>query len=157
MPAGFTFLELVCVVAVLLILLAVALPRFQGTFQRLQTEQLAFEMAQLFRYAQAEAVMRRQTIACTFYPETSTFRLSAEVGDQRLPLEERLGKIGPLPARVHTEIRHGEEASDGVRFFPNGGSEAAVVVLRDESGNVYRITIDEATGHAAVLSGVAAH
>src|SRR3989338_7437801 len=75
--AGFTLVEVILVAVVLGMLMMVSVPRFQQTAQRLQTEQTAFALTQLLRYAHERAVAQGDEIIWVWDPETRQAHLVA--------------------------------------------------------------------------------
>ena len=60
--AGFTMIEMLIVIALLGILLAFALPSFNGTLQRYRTSAAANQIANALQFARAEAIRTRANI-----------------------------------------------------------------------------------------------
>ena len=152
--AGFTFIELMFVLVTLAILTGVLLPKFGPSFDRLQTERVAFETAQLLRYAQATAVATRMPVQLVVDAEAHRLWLATERDGRLQPLEDRLVKSRRLPDKVQVSL--GRDDQEPLQFLPDGTSRQAVVSVKDAAGNAYRITVDATTGQVAVFSGAAA-
>ena len=140
------------VVVTMAMLLLAALPRFGRTLERLQTERIAFDTAQLLRYAQATAVMRRQVIQCAFDEPTRRLRLGVKQQDTVIPLQERFAASKPIPPTVRMSLHGNEPPEEELEFFPNGTSEGGTITVAREAQTVYTITVDTATGRTSVLA-----
>ena len=154
---GFTFIELVFVMVILSILLAVSLPRFSQTAQRLRTEQAAFEWTQLLRYAHVRAVAEGQEIIWRWDPSAHRAYLETVKDGQLTRLQERTAQSASLTAEASVSITQADQPVDCqcVHFFPNGTSEPTTVTLTFRK-YVYTLHIDEATGQACLATGTAA-
>ncbi len=154
---GFTLIELVFVMVMLSILLAATLPRFSQTAQRLRTEQVAFEWAQLLRYAHVRAVAQGQDVVWRWDPTAHRAYLETLQDGQMARLRERSAQSALLTAEASVSVMQADQPVDCncVRFFPNGTSEPSTVTLTFR-GNPYTIHVDEATGQACLASGAAA-
>ena len=155
-PRGFTFIELMFVMITLGIVMAAVLPRFGESFDRLRTERVAFETAQLLRYAQSTAVVQRQVIECSLESEGRPLALGIRRGDELTPLADRWAKGRPIPEPVRLAMTRDESKEDAVSFFPDGTSDGATIAVGDESGSAFQIAVDAATGQVTILPGTAA-
>ena len=149
--AGFTLIEVVLVTIVLGLLLTASVPRFQQTAQRLHTEQTAFALTQLLRYAHERAVAQGNAIAWVWDAAGRRARL-ASVGDggERQWLNEHVARSQPIRSdSVVSLVRQGGEV-DAVTFFPDGTSEPATLQVAYRAFS-YTVTVD-ATTSQAILS-----
>jgi len=140
----------------LTVLLAAVIPRFGQSFNRLRTERVAFETAQLLRYAQATAIVQRQVIRCSIDAEGRRLALGIRQGDDVTPLADRWAKGRPIPDPVRLAMTRHEGKDDAVSFFPDGTSDGAVIAVGDETGSAFQIAVDAATGQVTILAGTAA-
>ena len=153
---GFTFIELIFVVVTLAILLAAAAPRFGRTLDRLKAERAAFEIAQLLRYAQSTAVLRQQTIQCSLATKNVGDRDQAQVvrlSVGKEPLRDRFASTSALPRDLAITIASQDDPKEEIWFFPNGSSEASRITVSHDDTVAYTVSVDAATGRAAVLAG----
>jgi len=67
-PGGFTAVEALIVIAILLALAAVAIPNFSGWAGKQRVKRVARDLVTHFRYARLEAMKRTSTIALNFNP-----------------------------------------------------------------------------------------
>ena len=139
------------VAAVLAILLTLTMPRFQGTAQRLRTEQAAFETAQWLRLAHERAISEGRDVLWSWDERSRQARV--ELADAQEP--EAL-RSRPLPEgfSVNVSPESPSRSCTCVRFFPGGTSEATTLTVAFQ-GQTYDVTVDEATGRA-VVAGIPA-
>ncbi|MBI4004213.1 MAG: GspH/FimT family pseudopilin [Candidatus Omnitrophica bacterium] len=151
---GFTLVEVILVAVVLGLLLTAAVPRFQQTAQRLQTEQAAFSLAQLLRYAHERAVIQGRAAVWVWNVEERRARVAQLEDDgQRQWLTEHVARSRPIHNDIAVTLaREGAEV-DAVTFFPDGTSDAATLRVVHHPFS-YTITVDAATSQP-VLSTTA--
>ncbi len=144
---GFTLIELLFVVLALGFLLVSAAPSFSQGWSSLQTERTAFDVAQLLRTARTIAVSQAQPIDWRWDDSLRCMCLGASQTDGcstgRLPGRFGRSRTLPEPVRWYKPAGH-------VRFFPDGTSEPATLLIGDESAPRYQITVDETTGQVVV-------
>jgi Tfp pilus assembly protein FimT len=68
-PGGFTAVEVLIVIAILMALAAVAIPNLSGWASNQRLKSAARDLFTYFQYARLEAVKRSSSIALTFYPD----------------------------------------------------------------------------------------
>ena len=68
-PGGFTAVEVLIVIAILLALAAVAIPNFSGWASKQRLKSVARDMFTHFQYARLEAVKRSSNVALQFNPD----------------------------------------------------------------------------------------
>ena len=68
-PGGFTAVEVLIVIAILMALAAVAIPNLSGWASNQRLKSAARDLFTYFQYARLEAVKRSSNIALTFYPD----------------------------------------------------------------------------------------
>ncbi len=77
-PRGFTLLELIMTLSVLVILLIVAVPSFKAISERGSIERLATELTGFYQHARSEAVLRNQTLFAHITFPVSTAHTAAD-------------------------------------------------------------------------------
>ena|SRR3989338_8355195 len=149
---GFTLVEVILVAVVLGLLLTAAVPRFQQTAQRLQTEQTAFALTQLLRYAHERAVAQGDAMVWVWDAEARQAYLESVQGDnppQRI--KENVARSRPIRGNITVSlVREGSEV-DTVTFSPDGTSEPATLQVSQPPFS-YTVTVDASTSqpHLAV-------
>ncbi|MBI1992245.1 MAG: hypothetical protein HYS71_03270 [Candidatus Omnitrophica bacterium] len=163
---GFTLIEVVLVAALLALLLAGALPRFQATAQRLRAERAAFELAQLCRYAHERAVAQGDVIVLSWDAQGRRARLGSIAGQN--PREwpaDCTGEPAPLspalesavvPDVIAVQVVRDEQEVSCVHFFPDGTSDPTTFHLLQRGSAGYTITVDEPTSQVLLFPRSAA-
>jgi prepilin-type N-terminal cleavage/methylation domain-containing protein len=160
--AGFTLIELTLVAAVLALLLAVSIPRFAQTAERLRAEQAAFELAQLLRVAHERAVFEEREVVWTWDEQARRARIAAAAGapgpdpDDGEPAMALRSSTAALPRPLTVSLTREDDAVDCqcIRFFPQGTSEATTVTLQFRSRR-YTMQVDGTTSQVALTAGAA--
>ena len=141
--AGFTLLELVCVIAILSILAAILLPSLPRGTSRARLESYAIEVASLLKADRNGALRRRIQIATELNPTTRTVRSGATGRVVAIP--EDVGFDAILARRCNQRV-----AGPTIRFFPSGMSCGGVVVLT-RLGAGYEVRVNWLTGGVEVV------
>ena len=151
------------VAVVVVLLLVVSLPQFSKTSQRLQAEQVAFELAQLLRFAREQAITRGHVVVWVWNASARRARLEALDGTgQQVPIADRLAQSAVVPSDVTLRLTQDGAQTDAVKFFPDGTSQPTSLLV-SSGATVYTVTVDVATSQVAVMtdatteSGAAAH
>lgn len=129
--AGFTFLELAVVLAIMAGVVALVFPRIGGALETMKLKSAGRHLASTASGLRQEAVMTRQTYRIVFYLKEGTFQVDRLTGDGKpqvlrqdsLPsgvsfLDVETGKQG--------KVRDGEASCD---FFPGGYAEETTIHL----------------------------
>lgn len=148
--AGFTMLELTCVMAVIGVLATMSVGGLRGWAQAREHAGSASVIQSVLREAQQRAVTEGRAICVDFAVALQTYtvyRAACEsIGPSTRPVE------GPLSTHArHVRIADpafGPSGSgSGVTFKPRGtASGGSVAVRRDGSATVYTVTVDALTG-----------
>jgi type II secretion system protein H len=151
---GFTLVEVILVAMVLGLLLTASVPRFAQTAQRLRTEQTAFALTQLLRYAHERAVIQGSPMAWVWDAQARRARVAkVEEDGQRQWLTEHVSRSRPVREDIAVAlVRDGAEV-EAVAFFPDGTSEPATLHVAHRPFS-YTVTVD-ATTSQPVLSTTA--
>lgn len=153
---GFTLVEVILVAVVLGLLLTASVPRFQQTAQRLQTEQAAFALTQLLRYAHERAVAQGDKILWVWDTDARQAHLEAFQGDnppQRIKIKENIARSRPIREDITVTLACEGPEGDAVIFSPDGTSDAATLRVVHQPFS-YTVTVDAATSQP-VLSTTA--
>ena len=143
---------------VLGMLMMATVPRFQQTAQRLQTEQTAFALTQLLRYAHERAVAQGDQIIWVWDPETRQAHLVAVQSHdptqptQRIPIVGNIARSRPIRGEITVTLSRGSQLVDDVTFKPDGTSQPTTLQIAHGAFN-YTVTIDAATGQSTLTSG----
>ncbi len=142
---GFTLLELLVVIGLIVLLAAVSPPLFSNGVSAAQQRSLARNVAQTLRIARSEAIITRKDVGVEFNLLDRTFQLPD--GKHR----------GQWPADVALELTTtaAETLDDNhafVRFYPDGGSTGGRVALKVKDRTL-NIDINWLTGHISIDDG----
>jgi general secretion pathway protein H len=142
---GFTLLELMIVILVIALTAAVIYPSLSRGSSTLHMRACSRDVLNYFRYAREKAVTEQTSMVVLVDKENQGLILSNNLGDNAktyvMPKDVKIGCIG-LSGNELTD------SSMGIRFLPNGSSDAAVVLLKSDSGAQVRIISDALTGGA---------
>ena len=150
-PSGFTFIELVFVTLVLGILLVSALPKIQGGWSRLQTERIAFQLAQTLRTARTLAIAQGQPIDWMWDSQAQHVWLVTEQSDGTVvPVPGRLGQPHPIPQSVKLSVLQSGQPVQKISFFPDGTSQSTSLLIGGTTTPLYQIGVDGSTSQVVV-------
>ena len=136
--AGFTLLEVVCVVAIISIFAAIIVPAIPRGTSRARIEAFALEAASLLRADRNAAIRRRTEIAVVVDAPSRSVRSGASNRMVRLPND----------VDVETTFASrcaGRSAGNTVSFFESGMSCGGAIVL-SRQGIGYEIRVNWLTG-----------
>jgi general secretion pathway protein H len=142
---GFTLLELMIVMLVIGLAMAVTLPSLWRGSSTLHMRACSRDVLNMFRYAREKAVTEQTGMVVLVDKENQGLILSNNLGDSAKTY------VMPKDVKIGCIALSGKELTDnymGVRFLPNGSSDAAVVLLQSDSGSQLRIISDALTGGA---------
>jgi general secretion pathway protein H len=142
--AGFTLLEIVCILAILAILSAILLPAFPRGTSRARLESYAAEAAALLKADRNAALRRRTQIATEINPMARTIRSGATGRTVRVP--DDVGFDAVLATRCNQRA-----AGPTIRFFASGMSCGGVIALT-RLGTGYEIRVNWLTGGVEVAA-----
>ena len=136
--AGFTLLEIVCIVAILAILAAILLPAFPRGTSRSRLESYAVEAAGLLKADRNAALRRHIQVATEINPMARTIRSGATGRTLRLP--DDVGFDAVLANRCNQRA-----SGPYIRFFASGMSCGGVLAFT-RLGTGYEIRVNWLTG-----------
>ncbi|MCC7346776.1 MAG: prepilin-type N-terminal cleavage/methylation domain-containing protein [Variibacter sp.] len=142
--AGFTLVEIICVVAILMLVAAIALPTVPRGTSRPRLEGYALEAAALLKADRAAAIRRRAEVATVVDAPRRLVRSGASGRTVRLPADVTFDAM--LAARCNSR------PSDGtIRYFASGMSCGGVIALTRE-GVGYEVRVNWLTGGVEVVA-----
>lgn len=172
---GFTFMELMISLMIILVMMAVAIPRMKGAFGRGELRSAAFELTSTLRYARNVAVLRSDGAQVVMDPKAGTYRLTLlelspegePMGEVELDtLDEEEYKISAevarrrrLPSSVFFSIIHTSAALTEydslprVIFYPDGSATASSIGIQNVENKAFAIVVYRTTGLATVQPG----
>ena len=142
--AGFTLIETVCVVAMIAMLAAVAMPAMRPGTSRARMEQIAMSAAALMMADRYSAVRRRATVTTIVDIENREVRSGSSARGVGIPADV------DVRVTVADYCRTGRRAA-GIDFYPDGLSCGGMLALgRDGAG--YEIRVNWLTGGIEIVA-----
>jgi prepilin-type N-terminal cleavage/methylation domain-containing protein len=180
MRRGFTLIEVLLVVVIILIATAVAIPSFTKSFKGAKIRAATRVIVMSSRYARSVAVLQQVDTAVLYDAELGTVEIisikdnsnpasrflneatdgTMQDGDKEAPtvtsLLKRNLEEGVRIVSVESEdSENGVEEVDGIyvaRYYSNGMCDEYSVELEDDSGKRVRMTVDPLSGKSVVES-----
>ena len=142
--AGFTLIEVVCVLAIVAMLAAIVLPALPRATSRARLQSYAVETAAMLRADRNAAIRGHTEIATRVDPTTRSIRSGATGRVIRLP--DDVAFDATLAARCN-------QRPDGatIRFFASGMSCGGVIALT-RPGAGYQVRVNWLTGGVEIVS-----
>ena len=134
--AGFTLIELIFVLAILVLAYGLVAPAISGLFDRPRLDGAVREMVASLREARATAITRYRDIRFSISPDHRSWRFDGRAG----AVDDGVD----LSLEIPSEGRRSNDAPSIV-FFPDGGSTGGRIVIR--SGDNFRtVAVEWLTG-----------
>lgn len=149
---GFTLIEILLVLVIILIAAGVSVPLFRGTFQSTQMTDAVRSTVRMARYARSIAVIRQDV--CTLCFKESLLTLSCGSGGTN-SIEPEISRRLPGDIRIsHFENLAGtdekREDSHTVRYYPTGMNDGFKLTLGDANDRRTRVICNPVTGKTTV-------
>lgn len=142
--AGFTLLEMVCVMAIVALLAAISLPRLPTATSHQRLEAYAVEVAAMLKADRNAAFVRRGPIETTIDARRRVVTAGSNGRVVRLPNDIVVEAL--LPQRCY-----GRQVRSNVTFFPSGRSCGGVVRLT-RFDNGFEVRVNWLTGAVDILA-----
>lgn len=148
---GFTFVELIFIVALIAIVAAVSIPQFKRSFDSLMLQNFISDFTAFAGYAQAKAVSGGSEVRINIdLPQkrllTEDHIVSQDDSDQSLEAWAA-GKERLIPDSVSVDLKGG---SGKVTFYPDGTSDKAEFVIGGKYDKKYAVSVEPGTGYVNV-------
>src|SRR5580698_4633333 len=142
--AGFTLIEVICVLAIIALLASLVLPAIPRATSRARLEAYALEVASLLTADRTAAIRRRAEITTALDASARVIRSGA--GTRRIQLPRDVAFDALL-----AQTCNGRGAGATIAFFPSGMSCGGTIQLR--RGNIgYQVRVNWLTGGTEVVS-----
>ena len=142
---GFTFVEILIVVLIILLITSMAVPLFSRSFSRIQFQNTTENFVALCEYARASAVLKGQTLWICIDASKNTYWLAkyynTESGIVFSPFHGKYGHPQKVPENISITT-----TEDKIPFQPDGESVEAEIVFRNSNNNLTTIEIYEISG-----------
>lgn len=170
---GFTFIEILVVVGILIILVGITAPRLGGMLDHSQFQAASRDLVGLLRYARDTAVVRGDGCEVRFDPEGGRYRIGfVHLDEDGNPVDEQetsdddpiqiagdaIG-VHEFPRDVFFTMIHSsapELPNSGlprIIFYPDGSATAGIIGIQNEDGRALQIHVFRTTGMAKVEKG----
>ncbi|MGB0579491.1 MAG: pilus assembly FimT family protein [Limisphaerales bacterium] len=160
---GFTLIEIMMVVGLIVIMFTVAIPTFARAHNQRAMKVVTDEMMELMHTARAQAIMRGVTMEVRINPLDQTFSVVST--GQSSELEKRVSsssadtKRGRFSMDLGTDVRiellrinsddlEAAEDTVAMRFYSNGTADAFHLLVSAVQGDMRKFTVDPITGRA---------
>jgi prepilin-type N-terminal cleavage/methylation domain-containing protein len=151
--SGFTLVELLLVLVLLVVAASFALPNFSRSYQDLLTQRVVEDLVYSMRYAQSRAVVQEQFVCLTLADDQRSYWLEEltsvdrETGQEfSTPLPGSWGRLKKIPEQIRIENL------ERIHFYPDGTIEkAAFSVCREQ--RCQTISTREQRGRVVVYEG----
>ena len=163
-PSGFTLLELLIVLVIISLTSVFVVPQLTGSLSKTNLQTASKKISASLRYARSQAASKKITHVAIFDFEKDRLSIVTGMTGQEAQtgetIEEDLGdgeepvirsKSYDLPDGVKLEKAvSGEDEIDSglfqISFFPTGSSSGGDVILTNDRGKRYKISVDFITG-----------
>lgn len=138
---GFTLIELITVILIIVLICALALPNSGKILSNIKVKSTVRQISALFNYARGQAVIRGTDYKVNCNTKAKSCWITKKENDNYVRLKGREGKTLYIPEEIsfQTEI-------DSVTFYPKGNSSGGEILVED-----FQIVVDEITGMVEVL------
>jgi Tfp pilus assembly protein FimT len=117
---GFTFVEILLVLVVLVVITSISIPNFSKSYNTLLLQTTVNDIAYLMRYAQSRAIIKKKTVRFIFGDHTMSYRIYQQGTDTESPsgynpIRGRWGRTFNIPEGITVETTR-----PAINFYPDG-------------------------------------
>lgn len=160
---AFTLIEIMIVVGLLAIIVGMGVPSLLSAMRKEGMRKAVSDVVDACNAARASAILTSRPVDLVIRPFERLINVSAASSDsatggdsgspmEETPVEAVKGFSGTFPQSVHIEIlgvnfQEMQEAEEArVRFYPNGTCDEFTIILRSDSNEYRKITLEIVTG-----------
>jgi len=148
---GFTFIELIFIVAFIAIVAAALIPQFKRSFDSLVLQNFISDLTAFAGYAQAKAVSSGSEVRINIDLPRKRLLIEDHIvsqDDSDQPLETwAAGKERRIPDSASVDLKGG---SGKITFYPDGSSDKAEFGISGKYDKKYAVSIEQGTGYVNV-------
>ncbi|GAB3114807.1 type II secretion system protein GspH [Aestuariicella hydrocarbonica] len=142
LEAGFTLLELLLVLTIIILTIGVVGVNFSSAVERARMQKAVWGMVVVMRTARVQAVKQGKTVDFSLIRDDRQYQLSTEeephVWPEALNLQLKAGEWGPY-----------DGAYEAIYFYPDGSSSGGELFLTSGK-NAWSISVDWLTGQVVL-------
>ncbi len=145
---GFTFVELLLTIVIMLIMTSVAAIQFRKTYGQLAVDGVAKSLYALTAYLQGRAISQRSVFRMALSDDARAVSTMCRQAEVFSPLTGRFsgGLTAPEGITFAMSSLGTNDRIEALCFFPDGSSEGARIVVRDSAGHERSVVIQGMTG-----------
>lgn len=143
--AGFALLEIICVLAVIAMIAAFALPSMPRATSHARLQSLAMEAAVMLKDDRMNALQRRVVVSASVDAGARALHSGVSGRVLRFPDDTMVDALLPT-------VCQGRQVGSSIDFFPSGMSCGGVIALR-RPGYAYEVRVNWFTGGVNVVPG----
>ncbi len=151
---GFTLIELILVLLIIGLGTAFIVPTVANSLVNLKLKAATRRLSTVLRYARSRAISSKETMYVVIDIDNASY--ATQVPNPEASAEELPGSIA-FPKNIRfKEVRVGEEVQTSGKiqllFYPKGNTSGGEIVLENNRGRMYKITIDPILGKVKITS-----
>ncbi len=158
---GFTLLELLVVLVIISLMSVLVVPQLTGSLARMNLQTASKKISASLRYARSRAASEKITYIAVFDFEKNRLSimtdqeaqtgetLKEDLGDGKEPVIRSKSYDLPDGVKLEKAVSGEDEIDSGhfqITFFPAGSSSGGDVILTNDRGKRYKISVDFITG-----------
>jgi general secretion pathway protein H len=141
--AGFTMLELMVVLVLMVLVYAIVVPKISSVLPGTELKSAARELAAGLRKARSQAVTHKTEAALTLDVEQHQFEISGDTHNYTLP-----AKLDISLYTAQSELL--QDKVGAIRFYPDGSSTGGRITV-SLGERKYQVDVDWLTGQVKIL------
>lgn len=119
---GFSLLEILLIVVILIIIASIAIPNFSPTYTKFQLQETTQDITYLMRYAQSRAITKNHYLRIEFADDFKSYWLTEGTSNGHgLDFQRLTGRLG-RKFKVHEKINV-VVPEQKIKFYPNGTAD----------------------------------